>query len=231
MRATYPFYKLSGFFFFAAMLFGLYSCKSNLPTDVPLGNSHLLVVNSSPNSSAINFYWTGNKFNAVPLVYGNTTGYRTLVSGVRDVQIKANISNKLLAVNTIHIKQDSSYSFFVYEANNAVATVIAEDDLSAPSFGNAKIKLVNLSAGLSSADLVISNGPAFASSVSFGSIGTYAELKAGVYNIELRLHGTTTSLLNLPNVRLDNGKIYTIWSGGTVNGTGTTVLSARIISQ
>ncbi len=230
MRTTYPFYKLSGFFFFPALLLGLYSCKSNLPTDAPLGNAHLSVVNSSPNSSAINFYWTGNKFNAVPLIYGNTTGYRTLTSGVRDVQIKANISNKLLAASTIHIKQDSSYSFFVYEANNTVATVIAEDDLSIPSFGNARIRLVNLSAGLSSADIVITNGPTIASGVSFGSIGTYIELKAGIYNLEMRLHGTTTGLLSLPNVRLDNGKIYTIWSGGTVNGTGTKV-SAQIISQ
>lgn len=231
MRTTYPFYKLSGFFVFAALLFSLYSCKSNASDGVPLGNAHLLVVNSSPNSSAINFYWTGNKFNAVPLVYGNTTGYRTLTSGIRDVQIKANISNKLLAVSTIHVKQDSSYSFFIYEANNTVATVMAEDDLSLPSFGNAKIKLVNLSAGLSSADLFITNGPTFVSGVSFGSIGTYTELKAGIYNLNLRLHGSSTTLLNLPNVNLENGKMYTIWSGGAVNGSGSTALSTQIISQ
>ncbi|MGI4749948.1 MAG: DUF4397 domain-containing protein [Janthinobacterium lividum] len=231
IRSAYPFYKLSGLFILTALIVNLASCKTGETTDVPLGNAHLLLVNSAPNSSAINFYWTGNKFNSVPLVYGNTTGYQTLTSGIREVQVKANLTNKLLATSTIHVKQDSSYSFFIYEANNAISTVMSEDDLSLPSVGNAKIKLVNLSAGLSSADLIIANGPVLASSVSFGSIGTYAELKAGTYNFSLLVHGTTTTVLAIPNVRLDNGKIYTIWSGGAVNGSGTTALSTQIISQ
>ncbi|RYE29662.1 MAG: DUF4397 domain-containing protein [Sphingobacteriaceae bacterium] len=208
----------------------LSSCKTNIPTDVPLGNARLLVVNSSPNSSAINVYWTGNKLNVVPLSYGNTTGYRTLTAGLRDIQIKSNLNNKLLAANTIKVKQDSSYSFFVYELNNTVATIIGRDDLSNPAVGNAKIRLINLSAGLSSADILITNGPELASSISFGSIGSFLELKAGTYNLDLRLHGSNTILLTIPNVRLDNGKTYTIWSGGAVKGSGSTALSAQIIS-
>lgn len=231
MRTAFQVYKSSVFIAFAVLLFGLSSCKTNIPTDAPLGNARLLLVNASPSSSTINFYWTGNKLNTIPLVYGNTTGYRTLTSGVREVQIKANLTNKLLATNTIKVKQDSSYSFFVYEANNTVATVTGLDDLSIPSTGNAKIRLVNLSAGLSSADLLISNGPELASSISFGSIGTYQELKAGTYNFDLRLHGSNNILLTIPNVRLDNSKIYTIWSGGTVKGNSTTALSTQVFTQ
>ncbi|MGI4803784.1 MAG: DUF4397 domain-containing protein [Janthinobacterium lividum] len=231
MKTTFQFSKLNGFIAFAGLICCLFSCKTNISTDAPLGNAHLMLVNSAPNSSAINLYWTGNKFNIVPLVYNTTTGYRTLTSGVRDVQIKASLTNNLLASSTITVKQDSSYSFFVYEANNAIATVIGSDDLSIPSVGNAKIRLVNLSAGLSSADLFITNGPALASSISFGSIGVYQELKAGTYNFDLRLHGSNNLLLSIPNVRLDNSKTYTIWTGGNVKGSGTTALSTQIISQ
>ncbi|RYE36205.1 MAG: DUF4397 domain-containing protein [Sphingobacteriaceae bacterium] len=181
--------------------------------------------------SSINIYWTGgNKLNTLPLNYGSTSGYRTLTSGVREVQVKANLTNKLLTANTIKVKQDSSYSFFVYETTNTVTSVIGFDDLSVPSTGNAKIRLVNLSAGLSSADLLITNGPELASSISFGSIGTYQELKAGTYNFDLRLHGSKNILTTIPNVRLDNSKTYTIWSGGTVTGNSKTI-STQIINQ
>ena len=207
------------------------SCKNNIIPEPDLGNAHILVVNSAASLPAINMFMTGNKLNTVPLVYGNTTGYRNVTSGIRDLQVKANTSNTLLATNTVRVIRDSSYTFFVFELNKTTATVIAEDDRSIPSFGNGKVKFANLSSGLSSADLVITNGPTIASSISFGTVGSYTELKAGTYNLALKLHGTNTILLTIPNVRVDNGKIYTIWSGGTLNGKGSTALAVQTIIQ
>ncbi|RYE28555.1 MAG: DUF4397 domain-containing protein [Sphingobacteriaceae bacterium] len=230
MKSVLHFYKLKGIIAFTLITCFL-SCKTNVPTDTPVGNAHIAMINAAPGTAAINFYYTGNKINTIPLVYGNTTGYRNLISGSREIQIKANLTNKMLTANTVRLKQDSSYSFFVYEANNTITTAISYDDLSNPSVGNAKIRLVNLSAGLSSADLYITNGPQLSSSISFGSIGIYQELKAGTYNFDLRLHGSNNLLLNIPNVRLDNGKTYTMWSGGSVKGSGSTALFTQIIIQ
>lgn len=208
------------------------SCsKQDTSTSTDLGNSHLLLINSAKTASAIDLYWTGNKLNTVPLVFGTTTGYRSVTSGTRNIQIKANLTNTLLATNTIKVVRDSSYTFFVFDAKGVTATAVAEDDLSMPSFGNAKIKFANMSSGLSAADLVIANGPIIASSVSFGMIGNYTELKAGTYNLILREHSTNRILLNIPNVRLDNSKIYTMWSAGTVNGAGSSALTTQTITQ
>lgn len=207
------------------------SCKDNIASETSPGNSRLIWINSAASSSAIDLYAIGNKLNSVPLAYGNSTAYQNLASGVRAVQVKSNLSNKLLATNTIHVQRDSSYTFFVYESNNAVNTVITQDDLSLPSFGNAKVKFANMSVGLSAADLVVSNGPTVASSVSFGTIGSYTELKAGTYNLILRVHGSNTILLSIPNVRLDNGKIYTIWSSGKVDSKLPAALSVQTIMQ
>ncbi|MGI4021503.1 MAG: DUF4397 domain-containing protein [Janthinobacterium lividum] len=231
MESKNQFYKLSGLLINAVFILLFSSCKNSITPEPSLGNARILLVNSAASSSAINLYYTGNKLNVVPLVYGNTSGYRNITSGVRDVQVKANSSNTLLAAKTIHLVQDSSYSFFVFEANKTMATVIAEDDLSIPSSGNAKIKFANMSSGLSSADLLISKGPNITSSVSFGTIGSYSELKAGTYNLILRVHGSSATLLDLPNIRLDNGKIYTLWSAGTVNGTGANAVSVQTIIQ
>jgi len=232
VKSKIQFYKLSGLSFITLVVLVFSSCKKdNTSTQTDLGNSQILLVNSASSTSAIDLYWTGNKLNTVPLVFGNTTGYRSVTSGTRNIQIKANLSNILLATNTVKLTRDSSYTFFVYEANRTTTTVIAEDDLSLPSFGNVKIKFANMSPGLSSADLVIVNGPVIASSVSFGTIGSYAELKAGTYNLALRVHNSNTILLNISNVRVDNGKIYTIWCGGSTNGTSAAALTIQKITQ
>ena len=231
MKLYQQYLKTVGLFLVSFLLLIFSSCKSTVSTETDLGNSHILLVNGAASPSAITMYWTGNKLNTVPLVYGNTTGYCSLTSGTRDVQIKAGSTNTILATKTIHLIRDSSYTFFAYEANNTTTTVITEDDLSIPSFGNAKVRFVNMSPGLSSADLIISNGPPLALSVSFGTIGSYNELKANTYNFALRLHGSSTILLNIPNVKLDNGKIYTIWSGGSLIGTTTSILSEQTIVQ
>lgn len=231
MKLYKQYLKPASLILFSLFILVLSSCKDRIVSETDLGNSHILSINSAVNAAAIDVYVTGSKINTVPLVYGNSTGYQKLTSGVRAVQVKANASNKLLATNTVNLVRDSSYTFFVYELNNATTTVIAEDDLSIPSFGNAKIKFANMSAGVSSADLVVSSGPAIASSISFGTIGSYTEIKAGTYNLILRMHGSAKTLINIPNIRLDNGKTYTIWSAGAVNGKAGSVLSVQTITQ
>lgn len=231
MKQHSQYLKIAGLLFFGSFLSIFFSCKSTTPTEVNLGNSKILLVNSAANSQAINMYYTGNKLNSVPLVYGSTTGYRNITSGKRDVQIKANSTNAILASGNITLVRDSSYTFFVYENKSITSTVIAEDDLSIPSFGNAKLKFANMSSGFSSADLVITNGPTIISGIGFGTIGSYIELKAGIYNLALRLHGSNTVLLNLPNIKLDNAKTYTMWSGGSISSNGTAALSIQTIIQ
>lgn len=228
-----PCFKVAATFLIVTVMLVFSSCsKEDTSTNATeLGNSRLLLINSTKTASAIDLYWTGNKLNTVPLVFGTTTGYRSVASGTRNIQIKANLTNMLLATNTIKVVRDSSYTFFVFDAKGVTSTAIAEDDLSLPSFGNAKIKFANMSSGLSAADLAIVNGPVIASSISFGMIGNYTELKAGTYNLVLREHGTNKIMLNIPNVRVDNSKTYTIWSAGAVNGTGSSALMAQTITQ
>lgn len=232
MGSTIQLYKISRLSLIIVVVLTFFSCKKdNTASETILGDSRLLVVNGSPSSSSINLFWTGNKLNKIPLVYGNNTGYCNITSGSREIQVKANTTNKLLATNAIKFIADSSYTIFVYEFSNAIKTVVVEDDLSIPSFGNAKFRFANMSSGLSSADLMITNGPIISSSISFGTIDDYVELKAGTYNLTLLLHGTNTVLLNLPNIRMDNSKIYTIWSSGSVNGTGASALAEQTIIQ
>lgn len=61
------------------------------------------------------------------------------------------------------------------------------------------------------------------------STQAFTPLDAGTYNLEVRLAGTTTRVLALPNVALAAGKIYTVFAKGFVNGTGAQALGAQVI--
>jgi hypothetical protein len=58
----------------------------------------------------------------------------------------------------------------------------------------------------------------------------FTPVDAGTYTFDVRIAGTTTSVLNLPGIVLQAGKIYTIFARGIV-GNATTPLGASIIAN
>jgi hypothetical protein len=61
------------------------------------------------------------------------------------------------------------------------------------------------------------------------SLSNFTPLDAGTYNLEVRLAGTNTVVLSLPNVMLAAGKIYTVFAKGFAGGTGMQALGAQVI--
>ena len=54
----------------------------------------------------------------------------------------------------------------------------------------------------------------------------FTPLAAGTYDLEVRLEGTETSLLDLPGITLEDGKIYTVFAKGFVGGEDDQALGA-----
>ena len=54
-------------------------------------------------------------------------------------------------------------------------------------------------------------------------------MDAGTYNFEVHPAGTSTVVYTMPNVVLAEGKIYTIYTKGLVNGTGDQAFGTELI--
>ena len=52
---------------------------------------------------------------------------------------------------------------------------------------------------------------------------------SGTYTFDVQANGS--SVLNLPDIMLQAGKIYTVFAKGLVNGTGSQALGAQIITH
>lgn len=84
--------------------------------------------------------------------------------------------------------------------------------------GKLRLRFSNLVPGSTDMDLVISGGKVLFEEVSYGKATNYESIPAGTYVFYLQQSGTDRSLLYIPNIRLTEGKFYTIYAVGQTGG-------------
>jgi hypothetical protein len=118
-----------------------------------------------------------------------------------------------------------------------LGAILVQDDLTTPAAGKAHIRFFHLSPGAPAVTVGVLNGATFTGVFNNRSFETQATatanqaftpVDAGTYTFDVRLPGTTTSVLTVPGVNLAAGKIYTVFARGVV-GSSTTPLGASII--
>jgi hypothetical protein len=118
------------------------------------------------------------------------------------------------------------------------------DNLAAPAAGNASIRFYHLAAGFapvwvttSTGTVLFSNRSYRATSPSSGTaFNVFQSITSGTYDLQVRTGSATGSIaLTVPNIRFEDGKIYTIVAGGFRSpspGSVTKVaLTANVISH
>lgn len=125
-----------------------------------------------------------------------------------DVPLAANTTYSVAAVDVL-----SSISPRVYVDDNTL------DPL------NARVRFIHASPNAPAVDVALAGGAVLFSNVSFTQNGGYIAVPRGVYDLEVRLAGTSTVVLPLPGLFLDDNTVYTAWAMGLV-GSQTTPLQA-----
>ncbi|MFN2513387.1 MAG: DUF4397 domain-containing protein, partial [Pyrinomonadaceae bacterium] len=94
------------------------------------------------------------------------------------------------------------------------------DVLVAPASGKAKVRVIDASPDLSEVDIYVSGRTeALSKGVKFASRTNYAEVEPVQGVIEVRRAGENAATLNVPDVQLEAGKLYTIIVVGQTKGT------------
>jgi Domain of unknown function (DUF4397) len=128
-----------------------------------------------------------------------------------------------------------SYSVFAIDEVSKIKAAVVSDNLGTPASGKAHVRFFHFSPNAPAVDIAVAGGPVVFSNRKFNdqstnaSLANFSPLDAGTYNLEVRLAGTNTVVLPLPNITLTSGKIYTVFAKGFVEGTGTQALGAQVI--
>lgn len=191
--------------------------------------SSVLVVHASPDAPGVDLLVDDAKVNGAPLTFPNNTGYLQIEAGDRNV--KVNVANtSITAIDvTLNYASNQSYTVFAVDSVANISAIRLEDDLSVPAAGNAHVRFVHLSPNAPAVDITLTNGTVVFGNKAFKEFTAFTPLPAGSYDLQVRVAGTSTVVLDLPGIALQDGKIYTVFAKGFVGGSGDQGLGAEII--
>jgi hypothetical protein len=199
-----------------AVVAGFSSCKSDAQIT---GDAYVRIINSSESAPPQDFYLDSTKINSAAVAYGQNTNYVTTTSGDRKARFKTAGTTTVNSSSNVGIHAGNYYTVYYTGGTSSNANYITEDNMIAPAAGKAKVRFVHLSsAAASSIDLTIQGGQKIVSNLAYKTASTYQEVDAAT-SFQLFAAGSTATALNITNLGLQAGKIYTIYFSGSTTAT------------
>lgn len=182
----------------------------------------LAIISAFPDTLSMDFYINQTRVtNVRPLKFNRVIPYQPLFPGSWSLSIAKRNSNRALASERYNLASGIGYSIFVLDTlkTSTKKYLLTEDDLSAPAADKAKVRFINLSKDAPALSLRINGkdtdlftGKAFYEYTSFSAIDPGESI---TFNINAGNELKTT----LPNIKIEKGKIYTIYAKGISTAT------------
>lgn len=209
-------------------------CSDNSNPMNPIeSKANVLVAHASPNAPGVDLLVDGTVA-GTNLTFPNNTGYLSVNSGERNIKVNVTGTSTTVINANVPFATDMNYSVFAIDSVSNISPVVVTDNLTTPASGKSHVRFFHFSPNAPAVDVAVNGGPVLFSNRTFnknvtGTEMAFTPVDAGTYNLEVRLAGTSTVVLDLPGIVLENGKIYTIFAKGFVGGTGSQALGAQII--
>ena len=205
------------------------ACSDDDNTVAPVQETALVkVVHASPDAPGVDLL-VDNMVAGTNLTFPNNTGYLSVNSGTRNVKVNVTGTSTTVIEANLPIMTNKNYSVFAVNAVANLEPIVLEDNLTTPASGKAHVRFIHLSPDAPAVDITLTDGTVVFGDYIFKEASAFTPLDAGTYNLQVRLAGTSTVVLDLPNIALTASKIYTVFAKGFVAGTGAQALGAQII--
>lgn len=193
-------------------------------------NSSAMVIHTSPDAPGVDLL-VDNTVAGTNLTYLQNTDYLTLPSGTRNIKVNVTGTSTTVIEGNINFVKDKAYSVFAVNSVANIEPLILEDNLAAPASGKVHVRFIHLSPDAPAVDITLADGTVVFGNVEFKEFTAFTPLDGGNYNLQVRLAGTTTVVLDLGSVALPTGKILTVYARGFVAGSGAQALGASVIEN
>jgi hypothetical protein len=192
------------------------------------GTANLRVLHAAPNEPQINTLIDGNTVNS-NLAYSANTGYFSVSSGSRHLQVET-VSSSTPIVDTTLTLADSSSTTVIVTGTATITPIVLTDATTAPTAGTAEIRLVNAAPNMAAADVyVVPTGTSIvgvsplASGLTFGTASTYENLTitaatSANFDVYFTEPGTKLAELATSGISIASGSALTFVSMNNVGG-------------
>lgn len=190
--------------------------------------ANVKVVHASPDAPGVDLL-VDNAVVGTNLTFPNFTPYLEVNAGTRNIKVNVTGTSTTAIQANLNLEANKNYSVFAVNNVSSIEPLVIEDNLSTPASGKAHVRFIHLSPNAPAVDITTNTGAVVFSNYAFKGYSAFTPLDAGTYNLQVRLAGTSTVVLDLPGITVASGKIYTVFAKGLVGGTGTQALGAQII--
>jgi hypothetical protein len=196
--------------------------------DLEEATSAVKVVHASPDAPGVDLY-VDNTLAGSGLEYPNNTGYLNIFSGTKNIKVNVSGTEVTAIEGDLLFNAYKNYSVFAVDEVSNISPLVLEDDLTAPASGQSHVRFLHLSPDAPAVDITLTDGTVVFSNMSFKEYTPFTPLNAGSYDLQVRLAGTSTVVLELGSIMVQSGNIYTVFAKGFVSGSGGQALGAEII--
>jgi len=205
----------------AGMLFSCKKMDGDLPPET--GDAAAMnVVNAT--ADTLNIFQNGTRFNYTSSFYpGGSLGYLQVLAGEHQYQIKkAGTPNALLSL-PLQLDSAKIYSFFI--AGNTADRVFLTNDVFLAN-DDIEVRFVNTTPGMTF-DIKIGANFSY-SKRTFKSVTDFVKMTTGKNHYEIYETGNPVAL-KTGDLTLANNRVYTLFTKGTVTGTGENAFDIKLI--
>lgn len=215
---------------FLVLSVGFIGCSDDdsSPSQPAVQTANVKVVHASPDAPGVDLL-VDNNIAGVNLTFPNNTGYLSVDEGTRNVKVNVHGTSTTVIEADLPINGNKNYSVFAVDAVSNLTPLVIEDDLTSPASGNSHVRFIHLSPDAPEVDITLTDGTVVFENYKFKQYSDFTPLPAASYDLQVRLAGTETVVLELPGISVMDGTIYTIFAKGFVGGTGNQALGAEII--
>lgn len=184
-------------------------------------DAQLRVLHASPDAPAVDVYLDGAEAIS-DLAYDDITDYVSVPSGAHNVQVfpaSADGTGDPVIDADVTLNSGADYTVAAVGLLADITPLVLLDDNSDPAAGEAKLRFVHASPDAPAVDIYADGAGVIVPNASFKDASGYLGLAAGTYDLEVRAAGTETVALDLPGITLEEGKTYTAFAVGLLEGT------------
>jgi hypothetical protein len=175
----------------------------------------LSVISAFADTMSLDFYIDQTRANNKAVKFNTKIDYLNLFPGNRTLSVAKRGGNKALAHKNFSLASGVGYSIFILDTlnTNDKKFLLVEDDLSAPAADKAKVRFINLSKDAPALSLGIHDKATLFTDKAFYEYTTFSAVDPGE-SVTFDIKAGNDLKATVPNVKIEKGKIYTIYAKG-----------------
>jgi len=215
-----------------ALSLGLISCSKN-DDYTPPAISGISIIHASPTTEKLDVFINNTKISVNDFSFGTKMDYLNAYSGNRKFDVTKTGTTTSLKSESFTLEPQEGYSLFVINKLENISFLFLKDDFTQPATGKARIRFVNLSPDAEALNLAIAGSATdLFTNKAFKEYSTFESIDAAekvTFNIKNKTTGANEVVL--ADVKIEAGKVYTIYAKGLKATADATKFGAAIFTH